>query len=267
MTEPTNPAGINYPQGTFCWIDLAATDVAGSKAFYTELLGWTADDIPLGNGEFYTMFKLHGKNVAGAGPMPPAQREQGMPSYWTTYLKVDDADAIAAQAQAAGGTLLAPPFDVMEEGRMSIIQDPAGAVFGIWQPRNHTGAQIANVPGAVVWNELMTRDPETAGRFYQQVFGWVTRAESDPTNDQPYIMYMQGDLTAAGMLEIGPGLDEVPPNWSIYLGVEDFDAAIAKAKSLGATPLMEPADSPYGRLVAIRDPQGAVVNIIGIGAG
>ena len=95
-----------------------------------------------------------------------------MPSAWTTYLATDDADATAAKIKGAGGQLLAEPMDVMEEGRMAIAMDTAGAAFGIWQGRNTTGIGVANEPGALTWNEDMSRDFEGSKAFYHDVFGY-----------------------------------------------------------------------------------------------
>lgn len=251
-----------YPPGTFSWVDLTTTDQTASKAFYTQLFGWTCNDMPLGNGQHYTMFQLQGKNVAGCGPMQPAQQEQGMPAYWGTYISVDDADATAEKASAAGGVIMVPPFDIFDSGRMGIIQDPTGGVFGLWQPYNHIGASLINVPNTLVWNELMTREVKAAQQFYAAVFGWTTRESDATSGGGVYNVFLNGDREVAGLFEMNEDMSDIPPNWSIYFQVEDFDAGLAKAQSLGGTPLMDPVDSSAGRLVAIRDPQGAVFNII-----
>jgi predicted enzyme related to lactoylglutathione lyase len=158
-----------YPNGIFNWVDLSTTDIAGAKAFYAGLFGWEAEDQPIDGGGFYTMFKLNGYTVAGAGQMSPEMAESGMPPVWTSYVKHDDADAIAAKIGAAGGQLMMPPMDVMGEGRMVMAADPSGAVFGVWQPKNHIGAQLCNIPNTLVWNELQTRDAAGAQTFYGEV--------------------------------------------------------------------------------------------------
>lgn len=166
-----------YPDGIFNWIDLATTDPEGAKAFYGTLFGWEAVDQPVDTGGTYTMFRIAGKDVAGGGQMDPQMAAQGAPAYWTSYVKHDDADGIALRAQKAGGVVVAGPFDVMTEGRMAIIQDPTGAIFGVWQPRNHIGAQLVNIPNALVWTELQTRDDEGALAFYKEVFDWESVME------------------------------------------------------------------------------------------
>ena len=118
------------------------------------------------------MFTLDGKNVAAGSP----PQQEGIPSHWTTYLASDDVDDTAAKVRDAGGTVLLDPFDVFDAGRMTIAQDPTGATFGVWQAKEHIGAQLANEPGTMNWNECQTRDPEAAGAFYEAVFGVEVKA-------------------------------------------------------------------------------------------
>ena len=84
---------------------------------------------------------------------------------WNTYIATDDVDATAAKVVAAGGTMLLEPFDVMDAGRMAVAFDPTGGGFGLWQSGRHTGAQLANEPNALIWNELQTGDREAANAF------------------------------------------------------------------------------------------------------
>lgn len=160
-----------YPDGVFCWVDLITPDQNGAKAFYTALFGWEADDRPIDVGGTYTMLQLEGKNVAGLGEMQPEMKSQGMPAFWTSYVKHDDVDSIAAKISEAGGNLMFPPMNVMDSGRMTTAMDVTGAAFGVWQPQEHIGAQLVNIPNALVWNELQSRQPDEAKAFYESVFG------------------------------------------------------------------------------------------------
>ena len=147
-----------YPDGVFNWIDLTTTDVAGAKAFYGGLFGWEGDDMPTGGGPDYTMFKIDGHAVAGATPMSADMEQMGVPPVWVSYVKYDDIDGAAARAAEAGGQVFMPPMDVLDSGRMTLIQDPTGAAFGIWSPRAFEGAALVNQPNTLAWNELQTRD-------------------------------------------------------------------------------------------------------------
>src|SRR5919108_3402626 len=138
-----------YAPGTFCWADLATTDQEAAKAFYSGLFGWEADDMPAGEGVTYSMMRLDGKYAAAIAPQPQQQRDAGVPPAWSSYVSVESADEAADRAARLGATVHAPPFDVLEAGRMAVIQDPQGAFFMVWQPRDHFGAALVNAPGAL----------------------------------------------------------------------------------------------------------------------
>src|SRR5271167_4962345 len=207
-----------YAPGTFCWTDLSTTDQPGAKAFYGGLLGWEAEDMPVGEGVFYSMMRLGGKNVAAIAPQPQQQRDAGAPPAWQSYVSVEDADAAVERAKALGGTAHAPPFDVMEAGRMAVLQDPQGAFFLVWQPRAHFGAQLVNEPGALAWNELASPDTDASSAFYGELFGWtIAPFEGSP---EPYLSIKNGNANNGGIRPLSP--PGVPPHWLVYFGVEDI---------------------------------------------
>ena len=117
-----------HAPGTFSWAELATTDTAGAKTFYTSLFGWEAEDQPIpGGGGEYTFLKKDGLEAAALhGHLP-----DGTPPNWTSYVTVEDADAAAEKARELGATPLAGPFDVGQAGRMAVIQDPQGAVLAV----------------------------------------------------------------------------------------------------------------------------------------
>lgn len=248
-----------YPDGIFCWVDLSTTDPAGAKAFYSGLLGWEAEDLPISVGGVYTMFKLHGQNVAGGGELPPDMAAQGIPPFWASYIKHDNADEVAAKITAAGGNLMFPPMDVMAAGRMVMAIDPSGATFGVWQPGDHIGANLVNIPGTLVWNELQTRDTAAAKAFYNTVFGWTGEADNSG-----YVMFEQDGRRHAGMMGMDESWDAaIPAHWEIYFAVDDIAATAEKAKELGGMVLMGPFPAgAVGTMAVIRDPQGAVFSVI-----
>jgi uncharacterized protein len=243
-----------YAPGTFCWSDLATTDQAAAKAFYGGLFGWEAEDMPVGDGAFYSMQRLGGKNVAAIAPQPQQQRDAGVPPAWNNYVSVVDADATVERAEELGGAVHAPAFDVMEAGRMAVIQDPQGAYFMVWQPGQHIGAQLVNAPGAFCWNELSSPDFDGSTAFYSGLFGWsVEPFEGSPT---PYLSIKNGEANNGGIRELSP--PGMPPNWLVYFGVEDIDAALAKAGELGGTTMFGPQDIQIAKIAVVKDPQGAV---------
>ena len=176
----------SYLEGTPSWVDLSTTDVAGSKEFYSSLFGWEWEandtDEP---GNQYHMARIGGRAAAGLMQQPQEQVDMGLPPLWTVYLSVDDCDATAAKVEAAGGSVMAQPFDVMDAGRMAVVVDPTGAVVALWQPKEHIGAEVVNEPGAFTWAELLTPDQGAATEFFGKLVGWDSGAAEMPGLSQP----------------------------------------------------------------------------------
>lgn len=207
----------------------------------------------------YSMGQIEGKYVAGlyqAGP-----EEQGVPPHWNSYVSAASAADIVAGAKAAGGAALMEAADVMGFGRMAVIQDPTGAVVGVWEPGSHIGAQLVNQPGALCWNELATRDAKKAAEFYTQVFGWEGRTQ--PMGNGEYTTFYNGENMNAGMIQMTEQWGDIPPHWLVYFAVADCDSSTDNIKALGGNILMPPTDIPsVGRFAVAQDPQGAAFAII-----
>jgi len=249
-----------WPGGTPCWVDLGAEDIDKARTFYAGLFGW---DIPPGPPEAggYSLCMLRGRPAAGMGPKMMAE----MPSTWTTYLAAESADDVAAQVKAAGGQVLMEPMDVMDVGRMAVAADPAGAAFGIWQARAHIGAGIANEPGALCWNENMSRDFDRKKAFYQSVFGY---GYDDMSGEGfKYATLKVGDAIVGGIGELPADVPAgVPAHWSTYFAVADTDATVDKVAQLGGSVVRPAWQSPYGRMATVSDDQGVQFSVIGITA-
>lgn len=251
---------ITEPQlGAPCWAELGTTDIAAAGAFYGELLGWTPEKDPHPEAGGYTMQLLGDDPVAAVSPL----YQEGQPVGWTVSIAVADADATAAKVRAAGGSVLAEPMEVFDLGRFAVLADPAGAVFTVWQARKFAGASRLDETGTLCWIELRTRDTEAAQAFYTEVFGWTVNAGEGYTQfgvggagaepaERP------GSTDFGGMMAMGADFpDGVPPHWALYFGVDDVDAAAAKASELGGAVHVPGTDIPgTGRFALLTDPQG-----------
>jgi predicted enzyme related to lactoylglutathione lyase len=239
-----------HEPGTFSWTDLSTPDADGSRDFYGPLLGWEFVDEPIpedAGGGVYRMARIDGR--AAAAMYETTERHPA----WASYVTVDDADAMAARANELGANLMGEPFDVMTSGRMALVQDPTGAVFALWQPRDSIGAEVVNRHGALCMNQLNTSDPEAAQKFYEDLFGW--RYEHYPGNT-PYWGIFRGERVNGGMLQLPPGAP-MPSHWLVYFGIDDLDAASGQIASSGGTATIEPQEVPGGRILVAQDPQGA----------
>ncbi len=252
---------MRLPHGLFGWVDLMTSDVETARQFYEPLLGWTSKDQPTPMGPVYTNFSKDGKRVAGMSPQPPDMAEAGMPSTWNSYVMVDSVDEVVKAAEAAAGAVVMPAMDIMTEGRMAMIADPSGGILGLWQPRDHDGAELFNAAGALSWNELQSRDWESAKAFYNTVFGWRWAPMEGADYVVGHLDSKQGDDTSnCGMMPMPPGVpDQMPSTWMVYFAVADCDSSLATAQELGGRVFLPAMDMGPGRFGGISDPTGAMV--------
>jgi predicted enzyme related to lactoylglutathione lyase len=252
-----------WPAGTPNWVDLSADDPNAAAEFYSQLLGWTVDAAP-DDAQGYRIATQDGRPAAGIGPKPMPE----MPSNWATYIATDDADKTAEAIKAAGGSLHMEPFDVEtstgNHGRMFFGTAPDESTFGVWQAGDHIGANIVNEAGTLSWNELHSRDLDSAKKFYGDVFGYSFDDMS--SDDFTYFIFKRssdnegvGGMGTADMLPEG-----VPSVWLTWFSVDSCDDSVAKVKELGGTVRMEPNDSPFGRMAVVEGAQGEVFGVIGL---
>ena len=239
-----------YEPGMFCWIELATNDAAASKTFYTSLFGWAANDMPIPDG-VYTMLQKNGHDLGAL------YQTKEIPPNWATYIAVANVDEASAKAADLGATIVAPPFDVMDIGRMALVADPQGATFAMWQAKKHIGATIRDEANTLCWNELMTSDVDASRAFYKGLFGWNLRVSAE------YTEIDVGERPSGGMMQMPPDMRGMPSSWTPYFAVDDCDAIVANAKSLGAQVYVPPTDMPsVGRFAVLADPQGASFDVI-----
>ncbi|MGE0494315.1 MAG: VOC family protein [Vulcanimicrobiota bacterium] len=248
--------------GSFCWADLASTDPAKTRSFYTELMGWTLNDVPMGDGPSYTMVMAGEQGVGGMYAMDAAQKEMGVPSHWMCYLLVDDLEAMTKRAAELGATVRVEPFSVGQFGRMSVLVDPTGATFALW--KSSTGEATASTGlGTVCWNELMTEDTQNASEFYTKLLGWTP--EAMPMAHMTYTIFKNGQAPAAGMMELPAEAKKhgAKAHWLLYLSVNDCDQTVARCKELGGGICMPATDfEGVGRGAILTDPTGAAFGVI-----
>ncbi len=241
-----------YEPGQFCWVELSTSDGEAAKTFYGELFGWTYDPMPMpDNAPPYNIAKVAGERVGAI------VENKSVPPNWLSYVNVASVDDAAAKAQSLGAKLHAGPFDVFDAGRMAVVQDPEGAVFALWQAGKHIGATVAGEQGSFCWNELMAHDGEGERAFYTRLFGWTAKFSPE------YTEWHDGEKARGGFLEMKDARFEgVPPFWIPYFLVNDVDAIVQKAQSLGAALHHAPTDIPnVGRFAVLADRQHASFSV------
>ena len=253
----TATAIINKP----AWVDLAAKDPAAARDFYSKVLGWNVEVNPDPQYGGYGIAKVNGNDAAGiGGAMSP-----DAPTAWNLYIGTDDIEALAGRVTANGGTVAMAPFDVGDQGRMAVFQDPIGAFISAWQGTRMGGFQTTG-PSAFAWADLNGRGVERALPFYEQVFGWSTKDSGVP--DWPYTEFQVDGQSFAGAAELDPNAPaETPSHWMVYFAVDDVDAAHRRALDAGAREMVAPLDFPGGRMTILNDPQGAPFGLMTLAEG
>jgi predicted enzyme related to lactoylglutathione lyase len=240
------------------WIDLSSKDAAASRDFYSKLFGWKSEvQGPEAGG--YALAKQGGKDVAGIGPA----QDPNAPTAWNIYIGTRDAAATAKKVEEAGGKVIVQPFDVLEQGKMAVFQDPSGAFISVWEPKKMFGAEVVGKDGSYGWAELSSRGIHKAVPFYTKVFGWTTKVSPMGEGQPDYTEFQVDGQSIAGAMEMNPMVpQEVPSYWMAYFTVADVDKSHKKAVELGAQEMMPPQDFPGGRFSILSDPQGAAFGLL-----
>jgi uncharacterized protein len=270
------PERDGYIPGVPCWVDTSQPRPKDAVSFYTGLFGWEFEDVmPPGSPGEYFIGRIRGLDAAAVGSIPEGAPPMAM---WNSYIWVDSADESASKVRDAGGNIMMEPFDVMDAGRMAVCSDPEGAVFMVWQAKQHKGAGIVNEAGSLNFNGLNTRDVEGAKKFYGSVFGWTTLElpgggimwtlpgyGDHLEKSNPDLRKLIADSGApvefadvvASMNPISDDQPDTPPHWAVIFATDDAQATAAKATELGANVIAPPFDAPWVRMTVIADPQGA----------
>lgn len=255
MGERSTP----WPAGTPNWVDLAADDPAAAARFYADLFGWNCEHR---SSTEYFVCSLDGDDVGGIGPKQPGMEQ--LPSRWTTYLATEQVECTLDAVRAEGGRALVEPRDIAAQGRLAIAADPNGAIFGLWQAADHVGTERRSTPGSLVWSEALSRDHETARKFYQAVFGY--RCEEVGGYDTQYAALYAADRPVAGAGELHPDMPaDTPPHWLPYFATADVDATTARVIDRDGALMGDLLDTDFGRMAVLRDPEGARFAVIQLG--
>jgi uncharacterized protein len=291
------PERDGYIAGVPCWVDASEPDAEAAVDFYGGLFGWHFEDaMPAGSQSKYfiaraqaksssifdTSGRLRSGDVAAVGSIRGGAEPTAR---WNTYFWVDSADEAVSKVRDAGGDVVAETFDFMDACRTAMFTDPEGAAFCVWEAKEHRGARLVNDPGALVLNNLNTRDVERARSFYGSVFGWQTAAiggeaegwilpgyadwlerEHDPELRRR--MAQAGaperfEDVVASIIPIPDDQSDTPAHWSVTFATDDADATAAKATELGGKVIVSPFDAPWSaprytiRITVVEDPQGA----------
>ena len=112
----------------FVHVELQTQDLDKSRKFYAGMFDWKLEDMP---GMGYTIINVGEGTGGGMMKKPVAD----MPDNWLPYILVDDVIASTIKAQTLGATIRRDVTEVPDMGWFSVITDPTGATFGLWQTK------------------------------------------------------------------------------------------------------------------------------------
>lgn len=250
----------------FIWYDLLCSDLAGAKAFYSDIIGWKTEMFPGGD---YELLKAGDKGVGGVMALPDEMRRAGVPQHWMGYVHVDDVDATVQKVQQMGGKVMAPPSDIPTVGRYAVLADPQGAVFALFKPLPREGSQLAprEMLGNFSWAELNTTDWQSAWKFYSALFGWKPTSSMNMGPELgEYFMFGTDPKQSMGGMSNAANMMKAPAHWLFYVNVKNADETARRITEKGGKVLNGPMDVPGGdRVAQCMDPQGGVFAIYSAG--
>jgi hypothetical protein len=251
-THQNGESNMAYDNHRFCWHGIISTDTDKAEAFYTEVLGWQAMKVPMGDEEA-TMFAAGGVPRAHLG----APNMEGEPSHWSNYLRVEDVDAGTTAATENGGTVLVPPTDI-PVGRFSVIQSPTGAVVSLFHEKDDTAQNAPPTEGGMHWTELNSTDIDADLAFLKGAFG-ITSQEMP----MPMGAY---HLLQSGETQVGGAMTSQVPNasfWLTWVNVANVDETIERVGNNGGQIISPVMDVPnVGRMAVCQDPTGGSFGVI-----
>lgn len=256
-TVPTLPpiatTGQTIP-GKIVWHDLLTHDTEMAKQFYGELFGWKFERVADG----YDQITNGNRIIGGIARLDEAK--QG--SYWVPQMSVADVDRTSEKLRAAGGKILRDPFDIPGRGRVAVVADSQGAIFGMLHskegdPADRKSADEAPI-GDWLWNEVWSDETSVSAAFYQGLMGYelASRALAGKT----YTFLKSQGNPRVGLVQ-KPNA-EIKNTWACYVRVADPAATAKRAIELGGKVLLAPrADIRHGTLAILADPTGAGILI------
>ena len=247
--------------GRFVWYELITTDMATAKAFYADVLGWSAQDASTPDLA-YTLLISEGTPVGGLMDLPEEARKLGATPRWMGYVGVDDVDATADRLKRLGGAVYVPPTN-SNIGRISVVADPQTATLGLVEGLKPScpPAELDEF-GRASWHELLAADGEKAFAFYRELLGWQKGEDVEIGAADTYRLFSAGGQMMGGMRT--KNSMEPIPFWLYYFNIGDIDTAMERVKAWGGQILEGPHKLLDGRwIVRCTDAQGAAFALQG----
>jgi predicted enzyme related to lactoylglutathione lyase len=226
------------------------------------LFGWEFESVGkasnLRSNSAYTLIR-HNGNLIGGMVDTLALNNRDDISQWVVLMSVEDLDARITAVTAGGGTIVAPPTDLQDRGRLALVRDAEGALLGLLETRDGDPADSEPEVGGFLWDELWTSDVQSASVFYNKLAGLsrdTVDIDTDQSTSPTYSLLKAGDKPRVGIMPVP--LEGLDPVWVSYIRVENPAAITSRVTDLGGRVIVEAQPRPLGGEVAfIAGPSGA----------
>ena len=245
--------------GDFVWCDLSAFNADRAREFYGRLLGWHFEEISQPDGTPYAIAFTSAGESAGIFDMPEPFQKMGLPSFWMSYVEVNDIRAAVERARERGGRVEFGPQAFGDNSSIALIRDPLGAGFTAYEGSDLSPRRRDAAFGHMTWNALYVSDAQAVIEFYASLFGW--QISRDPSRlDRWIVRNARGEQIAA----IEEQSDEMRGGyqyWGVHFAVRDAGEAMTTLSALGARVLAEEV-TEAATVLAAQDVDGAAFYLV-----
>ena len=197
-------------ENDFIFADLSTYDVKGAKRFYSNIFEWNYS-----RQESYFTAYFKNKEVSGLYEMPQYFQDMNMPSFWMSYIQVENIDVTVQKSKSRGGIIELVTLESI--GRIALIRDPLGAGFVVYEG-DYLKSRFENITNTLVWNELFVSDFSKVKSFYQGIFNWTFEKNK---NDRFYIKNTQNKKIGA-IQQLSNDIKGKKEYWSVFFNVKDI---------------------------------------------
>jgi hypothetical protein len=244
--------------GKFVWFDLFTHDLQSTSRFYEALFGWSFKETN-STGKIVKTILRDGVPIANAVYIKQEDPKVNG-SRWLSYISVEDVDRAAKVAVKNKGSVYLQPRDLKNRGRIAVVNDPQGAIFGLVTATGGDPLDSDFLVNQFLGSELWTKNPDDALKFYNMLAGYEQKL-IDIKADLKYRRLVVNDRFCGGLMKLP--WDDVEPAWIPYVSVENTLETVEKATKLGGKIIIEKDSAVQeGSIAIIADPSGAVFAII-----
>ena len=260
MSVDTSTMRAVLPAGTPCWVELSTTDEAAAQHFYGGLFDWDfhVKNDPSTVNRRYTIATLGGAEAAG---LRTADNDSQVG--WAIHLAVNNTESTAEWVEHLGGWATLGPIEIPDRGTVLHATDPSGVHVVFWEPVE-TWEFASGVPGTFAGADLYTHDATNSDRFFCRPFNLTSQQIGLGAID--YAEWRLDGTPVVYRYVMGSDYrSSTPAHWLVHFTVNPargVDAAAGQAIMLGGTVVIEPYDTPFGRIAVLADPSGSVFAVI-----